>query len=346
MPLKAFRTSVLRLCIVSFAMAGASQAAGAADYYAGKKIDFLIGGDAGGGYDIYARTIAKHLARFIPGAPLVVPRNMPGAGSGTAAASLFRLAAKDGTVIGALFPGVIVGPLFDDRAQNLFDPTKFNYVATADSGTRVCITGANSKIKTFEDAQKQKTIMGASAAGGSTRDYAAFHKNATGAQFEVISGYKGTTDIMLAMERGEVDGVCGLDWTSLKSQKPAWIRDKQVNILVQDGMQSEHELDERGIPTVWKYITKETDRKPVELIVSQQVFGRPYVAPPGVPAEQVKLLRDAFEAVMKDEAFLADAKQGSLDVSPLGGQKVQDVVNSLYSAPKDVVQRSKELITP
>mgnify|MGYP006272836121 FL=1 len=339
---KALKASALLLCVSAWAATSVS----AADYYAGKKVDFVIGSDAGGGYDVYARNIGKHLGRFLPGNPTVIPRNMPGAGSGTAAASLFRLSAKDGTVIGALFPGVIVGPLLEDRAQNLFDPNKFEYLATADSGTRVCITGPLSKVKTFEDAQKQKTVIGASAAGGSTRDYAAFHKNAAGAQFNIVSGYKGTADILLAIERGEVDGLCGLDWTSLKSQRPTWLEQKTVNILVQDGMETEHELDALGVPPIWKFITKEADKAAVELIVSQQVFGRPYVAPPGVPAEQVKMLRDAFEAVMKDEAFLADAKQGRLDISPLRGEKVQDVVAKLYAAPKDVVQRAKQLITP
>jgi len=342
---KGFKASVRLFCIAAIVACSVS-AVRAADYYAGKKVDFVIGSDAGGGYDVYARTIGKHLGRFLPGNPLVVPRNMPGAGSGTAAASVFRLAAKDGTVIGALFPGVVVGPLFDDRPQNLFDPNKFQYLGTADSGVRVCITGPMSKVKTFEDAQSQKTVIGASAAGGSTRDYAAFHKNAAGAQFEIVSGYKGTVDILLAIERGEVDGLCGLDWASLKSQRPNWLRDKTVNILVQDGVATDPELDALGVPPIWKYIASESDKAPVELIVSQQVFGRPYVAPPGVPAEQVKMLRDAFEAVMKDEAFLADAKLGRLDILPLSGEKVQEVVAKLYAAPKDVVQRAKQLITP
>jgi tripartite-type tricarboxylate transporter receptor subunit TctC len=341
-----FRSTILGVCAASMALVGLAAPARAADFYAGKKVDFIIGGDAGGGYDIYARLIARHLSGFLPGSPLIVPRNMPGAGSGTAAASIYRLGAKDGTVIGALFPGVIVGPLFDDRPQNLFDPTKFNYLGTADSGTRVCITGASSKVKTFEDAQKMNAVIGASAAGGSTRDYAAFHKNAMGAQFTIVNGYKGTTEIMLAMERGEVDGLCGLDWTSLKSQKPNWLRDKTVNILVQDGMETEPELNALGVPSVWKYIRNDTDKRAVELIVSQQVFGRPYVAPPGVPAEQIQQLRDGLMAVMKDKAFLEDAEQGRVDVTPLSGEKVQAVVEKLYAEPKEVVQRAKELITP
>ena len=338
--------SIRNLALIGAACLALGASAEAQDFYAGKKIDFVIGSDAGGGYDIYARTIAKHLPRFIPGGPTMIPRNMPGAGSGTAAANLFRLAPKDGTTIGAIFPGIIMSPMFEERAGIQFDPTKFNYLATADSGTRVCITGPRSKVKTILDARNQKVLMGASAAGGSTRDYAAFNKHGLGAQFEIINGYKGTTDIMLAMERGEVDGLCGLDWTSLKSQKPQWLRDKTVNILVQNGLQPEHELDALGVPMMWSHLLRESDRKPLELIVSQQVFGRPYVAPPGVPAEQVAILRKAFLGVLQDKGFLDDAKQVNLDIAPLPGEKVQETVSAIYAAPKEVVQRARELIVP
>jgi tripartite-type tricarboxylate transporter receptor subunit TctC len=186
----------------------------AADFYAGKTIDFLVGGDVAGGYDIYARAVGRHLARFISGNPTIVVKNQPGAGSGRAAAYLYGVAPKDGSVIGAVFPGVIIGPLLDDRAQALFDPTKFQYLASADNATRVCISHARSRIKRFADALTQKAIMGASAAGGSTRDYINMLKRATGAMFELVAGYKGTAEIFLAMERGEVDGMCGLDWSS------------------------------------------------------------------------------------------------------------------------------------
>ena len=318
----------------------------AADFYAGKQIVFMIGSDVGGGYDIYARAIARHLGDHIPGNPTFVPRNQPGAGSGTVAAFLASVAPKDGTTIGAIFPGVIIGPLLDDKAKSLFEPTKFLYLGSADSGTRVCITFQNSKIKTFEDAQKTKTVMGASAAGGSTRDYAYMNANAGGAKFTVVSGYKGTADIFLAMERGEVDGMCGLDWTSLKSQRPDWVRDKKVNILVQNSTDSEDELDKLGVPTLWKYIKNDQDKQAVEMVVSQQIFGRPYLAPPGTPAERVKILRDAFSATMKDPKFLEDAEKARIDIAPSSGERVQSVVEKLYATPKEVITRAKQLISP
>ena len=318
----------------------------AADFYAGKQIVFLIGGDAGGGYDLYARAISRHMNRFIPGNPTFVPRNQPGAGSGTAAAYLASVAPKDGTMIGAVFPGVIIGPLLEEKQQGLFDPTKFIYLGSADSGTRVCITYENSKIKTFEQAQTNKVIIGASAAGGSTRDYAYLHQNAAGGNFNVVSGYKGTVDIFLAMERGEVDGMCGLDWSSLKSQRPSWVAEKKINILVQNGLESEPELDKMGVPNIWKFIKKDEDKRAVEMIFSQQIFGRPYIAPPGTQADQVKVLREAFTKTVKDAEFQADAEKNRLDVTPSSGERVQSVVEKLYATPKETIKRAKEIISP
>jgi tripartite-type tricarboxylate transporter receptor subunit TctC len=328
-------------------VAATAPAAGhAAGFYAGKTIDFLIGGDVGGGYDIYARLIGRHLARFIPGNPAIVPKNQPGAGSGRAAAYLFSVAPKDGTVIGAVFPGAIMAPLLDERAQPLFDPAKFQYLGSADNATRTCITHERSRIRSFEDAQRQKAIMGASAAGGSTRDYVVMHKKTAGAMFELVSGYKGTADIQLAMERGEVDGVCGLDWSSLKSQRPDWVRNKIVNIVLQVSLEPDAELTRLGVPQVWKYIKSEDDRKAVELVIGQQVFGRPYLAPPGVPAEQVKILRAAFAATMADKDFLADAERTRIDVVPSTGEQVQQLVEQIYATPKPIVERAKELVRP
>jgi tripartite-type tricarboxylate transporter receptor subunit TctC len=318
----------------------------AADYYAGKSIDFLVGGDVGGGYDIYARTLSRHLARFIPGNPTIVVKNQPGAGSGRAATFLYGVAPKDGSVIGAVFPGVVMGPLLDDRAQALFDPTKFQYLGSADNATRVCISHARSRIKRFEDVLTQKAIMGASAAGGSTRDYINMLKKATGAMFELVAGYKGTADIFLAMERGEVDGMCGLDWTSLKSQRPDWVRDKAVNILAQTNLEPQPELAKLGVPQIWPYIRSVDDKKAAELIISQQVLGRPYLAPPGVPAEPVGILRAAFTATLQDKDFLADAERTRVDIEPSSGERVQQLVEQLYATPKATVERAKELIKP
>ena len=335
---------------VSYAfVAGAVLAAApahAADYYGGKTIEFVVGGDAGGGYDIYARAVARHLGRHIPGNPTIIVKNMPGAGSTRAGVYIGTVAPKDGNTLGAMMPGAIMGPLLDDRPNTQFDPTKVIYIGTADSGVRVCVTFQNSKIKTFEDAQKSKTIVGATAAGGATRDYAYLHNKTAGAKFDVVSGYQGTVDIALAMERGEVDGLCGWDWSSVKSQKADWVRDKKLNVLVQVALDPEPELTRLGIPQIWKYVTRDDDRKVAELVISQQVFQRSYIAPPGTPAEQINILRTAFDATMKDGDFLADAEKMRLSITPLSGAKVQELIERLYKTPKALIERAKTVIKP
>jgi len=338
------RTAGLLAAVTGAALAATPAAA--ADYYAGKTIELVVGGDAGGGYDIYARALARHLIRHIPGNPAVVVKNMPGAGSTRAGIYISTVAPKDGTSIGALMPGAIMGPLLDDKPNLQFDPTKVLYIGTADSGVRVCVTYDTSKIKTFEDAKRQKTVLGASSAGGSTRDYAYMHNHTAGTKFEVVSGYKGTVEVALAMERGEVDGMCGWDWSSVKSQKSDWVSEKKVNVLVQVSLEPLEELTERGVPHIWTFVPKDDDRKVAELVVSQQVFQRSYIAPPQTPAEPLGILRTAFDATMKDAAFLADADKMKISITPLSGGKVQDLIAKLYATPKEFIERAKVVIKP
>jgi tripartite-type tricarboxylate transporter receptor subunit TctC len=316
----------------------------AADFYAGKTVNFIVGADAAGGYDVYARAIARHLARFLPGTPAVVVQNMPGAGSGKAASYIYTLAPKDGTTIGALFPGVIIDPLLQKHAGGQFDATKFTYLGSADSDPRVCVTGPSSKIKTFDQAMTEKTVIGASQTGGSTSDYAYMTKNATGAKFDIVSGYKGTAEILVAIERGEAEGVCGLDWSSFKTQRPQWVRDKTAHVIIQAATGSNAELAALNTPNLESFVKTDLDKKAVSLVVGQQVFSRPYVAPPGVPAEQAKILRDAFAAVVRDPQFLADAETARLSINPASAETVQQTVAKLYASPPDVVQRARELI--
>jgi tripartite-type tricarboxylate transporter receptor subunit TctC len=339
----------VRIAVVAaagLAAAAATPPAFAADFYADKTIDFVVGSNPGGGYDIYARAIARHIGLHIPGKPSIVVKNMPGAGSAKAATYIASIAPKDGTVIGATFPGALMDPLLGDRAKTPYDPTKFQYLATADNGTRVCVTWHTSKTKTFADAQKQKTVLGASQAGGSSRDYAYMHNRLNGTKFEIVSGYKGSVDILLAIERGEVEGMCGYDWSSLRTQRPEWVRDNKVNILLQVAMQPEPELTKRGVPALWSFIGNDEDRQVAKLVVTQQVFGRPYFAPPGTPAAQVKILREAFMATLQDKEFLAEAEKARLDVEPLDGAKVQELVDRTYATPAHIIEKAKRTTQP
>ena len=271
---------------------------------------------------------------------------MPGAASARAAGFISAVAPKDGTAIAALMPGAVVGPLLDEKAEALFDPTKVLYLGTANNGTRICVSRKDSKIKTFDDALTQKAVFGGVSTTDSTRGYGYLHKNTSGAQYDVVSGYSGTSEIALAMERGELDGVCGWDWASFKSQRPDWIRDNKANLLLQVGLEPNEELTRMGVPSVFKYVTNEADRKVVELVISQQVFQRSYIAPPGLPAEQLAALRSAFDATMRDKDFLADAETMRIDIAPLSGAKVQELVQKLYASPKDMVARARQAITP
>jgi tripartite-type tricarboxylate transporter receptor subunit TctC len=333
---------LIALCAMSLTSAPAP----AADYFAGKSIDLLIGAPPGGGYDIYARVVGRHIGRHIPGQPTIVPKNMPGAGSARAAGFISTIAPKDGTAIAGIMPGAIMGPLLDEKAETLFDPTKVLYLGTANNGTRVCVTLKGSKVKTFDDVLTQKVVFGGVSANDSTYEYGHLHKKTAGAQYDVVSGYRGTADIGLAIERGEVDGVCGWDWSSFKSQKPDWLRDDKVNVLLQVGLEPNAELSKMGVPSVFKYVKSEDDRKVVELVISQQVFQRSYIAPPGTPAEQIGTLRAAFDATMTDKAFLEDAEKLRIDISPLPGTKVQELVQKLHATPKDIVERARQAIRP
>jgi tripartite-type tricarboxylate transporter receptor subunit TctC len=332
--------------VIAVAASLAAAPAVANDFYAGKTIEFIVGGNVGGGHDVYARTLARHLPKYIPGSPTILVKNMPGAGSARAASFLYAVAPKDGTVIAALYPGAIMVPLLEDNAQGLFDPTKFHYLASAENGTRVCATFERSKIKTFAQAIAQKTVLGASAPGGSTHDYAHMHKKTADANFHIVAGYKATLDLALDMERGEIDGMCGWDWSTAKAQKPDWLRDNKVHILVQVNMEPDAELTKLGVPDVWQFVKREEDRKAVALVVSQQVFARPYVAPPGTPSERVTILRRAFDAAMQDKTLLAEAAKARIDISPYAGVKIQKLVESIYTSPKATVERAKAIIKP
>lgn len=317
-----------------------------ADFYAGKTVELLVGAPPGGGYDIYARAIARHLPRHVPGNPTIVVKNMPGAGSAKAAQFISSMAPKDGTVFAGVMPGAIMGPLLDEKSERLFDPTKVIYIGTANNGTRVCVTLKGSKIATFDDALKIKAKFGGSAPNDSTYEYGYLHKHVSGAQFDIVAGYRGTTDMALAMERGELDGLCGWDWSSFKAQKGDWLRDNKVNVLLQVSLQPHPELTRMDVPSVFNYVKNDADRRVVELVISQTVFQRSYILPPETPPTQVNILRRAFDATMKDKQFLEEAEKLRIEISPLSGEQVQDLVRKIYATPKDITERARKVIRP
>jgi tripartite-type tricarboxylate transporter receptor subunit TctC len=315
-------------------------AAPASDYYAGKTIDVIVGSDAGGPFDLYARMIARHMVNHIPGRPLFLIKNMPGAGANKATAFVYGLAAKDGTAIGVITPGAIMGPLTDDALKERFDPQKFVYLGSADSAARVCVTFATSKVKTFEEARRTRVVVGATAGGGASKDYPTMLNAVAGAKFDIVTGYGGVGDYLLAMERGEVDGTC-TGWSVFPSTKPDWIRDGKLNILLQLGVVADPQFTAMGVPEVWPYLKSDEDRRMVELMVSQQQFQRPYVLPPGTDPAAAATLRAAFDATMRDREFLDEAAKARLTVSASSGAAVQELVDRIYNTPPALIERFK-----
>jgi tripartite-type tricarboxylate transporter receptor subunit TctC len=319
--------------------------ASAADYYAGKAIDFIIGGNPGGGFDIYGRVLARHMIRHIPGNPQIVPKNLPGAGSTKAGIHVSTIAAKDGLTLGAVTPGAVTGPLLDDK-PTLFVPNKVTWIGSTNSSTRICAVYETSKIRSFDEAMTQKFVLAGGSYGDATHDYAFMLKKITGAAISVTAGYKGTLDQTLAMERGEADGMCGWDWSSAKSQKPEWLRDKKVRVVLQIGPRPNEELTKLGAIEFWKYVKSDDNRQIAALIVSQQDFQRPYFVAGGTPTEYVTILRKAFDATMNDPQFQADADKMRIDVSPLPGAEVQELIEKFYATPKAIVAQARQAIRP
>ncbi|MCC6887591.1 MAG: hypothetical protein IT536_03570 [Hyphomicrobiales bacterium] len=335
--------------VLAASIAGVVLCAGAAraeDFYAGKTVTMIIGGPAGAGYDLYGRALARHYANHIPGRPNIVVQNMPAAGSLALANHMHARAPKDGLTVGMIFPGVVVGPLFDEKMPATFKPAEFLYLGSANVSVRVCATYRTSKTRTFDDALRRETTIGANAPGGSLFDYAYFLRNELGAKFNIVRGYVGSIDVVLAMERGEVEGICGLDWSSLQSQRPHWVKEKAMHVILQAGIDTDANLSALGAASMWNYVKDEQTRAVLELIVSQQVFGRPFVLPAGTPMDRVAILRKAFDETMADPAFRADAEKMKLDVAPATGARVQELVTKLYRTPDAIVARARKAMQP
>lgn len=314
-----------------------------ATFYKGKTLDLIIGAAPGGGYDVYARVIARHFDRHVPGKPTIVAKNMPGAGSNKAAAFVYAVAPKDGTAIGAIFSGAIMDPLLGDRSKIQHDPTKFIYLGSANDEVSVCAIRADAPAKTMREAMEKTVLLGASAAGGSTRDFPTVLNNLLGTKFSLVSGYPGTKEITLAIERNEVQGVCGYYWSSASTQNPDWGKPGGgMTLLVQEAMKGHPALNKLGVPVAVDFAKNAEDRQVLELIYSQLVFGRPYILPPGVPDARVKTLRQAFDDVLKDKALLADAEKSRIEIIPVSGEEVQALVTKLFAMPPAIVDRAKE----
>jgi tripartite-type tricarboxylate transporter receptor subunit TctC len=336
----------------AFALAGALALATApcafaqdsvAKFYKDKTIRVIVSSEPGGGYDNYGRMFAKHMPRFIPGNPTMIVQNMPGGGGLTAANFIYNVAPKDGTVIGQVQRNV---PFVAIQGQPgpQFDPTKFNWIGSMNNEVNACVALTSTNVKTVEEAKKKVVIMGGSGPND-TEQTPAVLNNVLGTKFKVVAGYPGSQQAALAMEKGETDGICGMQWTSFITSFQHWLDNKQVRIIAQiSSPEGDPKLNEMGIPKIWDYVKRDEDKQVLNVIFSQLAFGRPYVLPPGVPAERVEAYRKAFDATMKDPEFLADAAKAKLNIDPLPGAEVQRIVQDIYATPPQLVERAKAVL--
>ena len=333
------------ILLAGFAGTAAAQDA-VAQFYRGKTITIIAASSPGGGYDLYARTIARHIGKHIPGNPSVVVSNMPGAASNVAAAHIYNVAAKDGTVIGGLFMGAVVEPLFTGRTRATHDMSKFNYIGNANKDVYVCVVRADAPVKTFADALEKELVVGGSAQGASTRDFPELLKNLLGAKFKIVAGYPGTRQINLAMERGEVQGGCGQSWSSTSATYPAWFKEGTIKVLAQEDSTGYPELNRQGVPLTRQFAKTDEQKQILDLVYSQTEFGRPYVVAPDVPKERVEALRKAFMAAMTDPELKAEAERIKLDVDAIGGVELQSAIAKMYATPNHILEKARHAMVP
>ena len=318
-----------------------AQAQPVAEFYRGKTITLTVGYSAGGGYDTYARILARHMGKHIPGNPNIVVQNAPGAGSMRAANTLYNVAPKDGTAFGMFGRGIALEPLIGTSPAQ-FEAGKFLWLGSSTEEAAVVVIRAEAGIKTWADMLSKPFTVGGEGTGSDPDVYALLLKNVFGVKLKLVSGYPGTTEMALAVERGEVDGRASWSWSSLKSLKPDWIAQKKIAIPVQLNMQSSPDL--KDVPLIGEFAKTERQRQITKLVISRQVMGRPFMAPPGLPPDRAAALRMAFQETMKDPEFVAEATARGQEVNPVSGAAIDKLLAELYATPRDVVEETKAAI--
>jgi len=314
---------------------------GAAHAQSGKPIELYIGYSVGGGYDVYARLLARHMGKHIPGNPVIVPKNMEGAGSLRLANWLYKAAARDGTVFGTIGRGIAFDPLLGTEGAQ-FKASQFGWIGSANDEVSVCASWGKTGITRFEDFYGRTIFVGGTGAGADTDVFPKAMNAILGTKMKLVTGYPGGNDITLAMQRGEVEARCGWSWSSIKSNHPQWVKDGTIKLLVQLSLEKHADLPD--VPLIMDMVKSPEQRAVLRLVFARQVMGRPFLAPPGVPAERLAMLRRAFMDTMKDAAFLAEAEKIKLEVNPVPGEAVQKLVAEIYATPAEIVKQAAQAV--
>jgi tripartite-type tricarboxylate transporter receptor subunit TctC len=312
-------------------------------FFKGRQITFLIGAGAGGGYDAYFRTFARYVVHHIPGAPSIVPKNMPAASGLAAANTLYTSADKDGATIGAFPNNIPMDTLFGNPGAR-YDAQKLNWLGSIGKLENVCATWITSPIKTIAQAREREVIVAAAAATSNSAIMPKALNALLGTKFKIVSGYDPGSGMTLALESGETEGVCGLSWSTIKAARPHWIKDNKLNVIVQLGLAKLPELPD--VPSALDLVSDPVKKQVLELILIRQEIGRPVAAPPGIPADRLEVLRRAFDDTMRDPEFLAEAEKLQLEIEPLSAREIDTLLANAFATPQAIVQQAAELIEP
>jgi tripartite-type tricarboxylate transporter receptor subunit TctC len=319
-----------------------AQAQGVEDFYKGKTVTLIAGYSAGGGFDLYSRIMANYLGRYIPGQPRIVVQNMPGAGSLRAASHVYNVAPKDGTVI-SLTRAPVIAPLLGSTSGASFDVTKFTWLGSGASDLTVCALLGNPKVATMADALTHELTLGGLGPGSDEDMYTKILRKLLGMKAKLVTGYPGGAEMVLAVERGELDGRCGWAWSSIKISKPEWIAQKKIKVLNVLALERSPELPD--VPSIMEFVKEERHKQIFRFVLNAATLGRPFVAPPGIPEDRANALRKAFEDTMQDTTYLAEMKAKKLDVGPIRWQDIPPLLKDFYSTPQDVVDETRSIIS-
>jgi len=313
------------------------------EFYRGKRISLVISGSVGGGYDLYARLLAKHMPRHIPGQPIIIVQSMRGAEGLKAANFLYTTAAQDGSVMGGLQRNNGMARFYDpDNASIQYDATKFHWLGSGQQEVGLFLVRKEAGINALEDLKKKEITVSSSTRSSPSSVYARMLNGLYGSKIKVVEGYEGSQASLLAMERGEVDGqISGGSSGAYRSRVMPWVKKGDVKVLMQLTINADPVFPDA--PTAIDIVSSPTDKQLFEIAFAEQVMGRPFLLPPGVPPDRVKALRAAFDATMKDPEFLADANTQNVEIDPVGGEEINKLLDHVYSAPPELSARIREL---
>ena len=319
----------------------------AATFFKGKNVTIIAGSASGGGVDLYARLIGRHLQKHIPGNPNIIVQNMPGAGSLAAAHHLYTVAPKDGTSIAAVPAPALFDPLMAGEDLTKYDPRKFNYLGNANADTLVCVVRKDAPVQSYKELFDKELVVGGSGPGSALWYYPTMEKYVLGVKFKMIAGYKGSNELSLALQRNEIQGVCGIFWSSARQQYPGLMTPNgDFKVIAQHDTRSIPALKAAGVPVTIDFAKTEQQKLALSAFLAQGSLSRPFILPPGVAADRVALMLTSFNAVMKDPELMAEAQKSGLDIDTETGEDVQKQVDKIYGTPKDILEYLRKGATP